>query len=764
MKKILLISVLLLSIMLVQCGFSRDEGAYNADISISDIEVSDTEIPVFGKIEIDVFLSGHDSDRSDLDNITLSGRFVTPSGDLKEIAGFYTEEYDLTREKGREILIGKGKPFWRVRFCPEEEGTYRVVLHISKGKTTEQRGPFFFDAVKNEVPGFVKVDKQHGFYMEFDDGTPYFAVGESIAWVKRNNTIREYEYFFDKLKENKCNYSRVWLVEWNMPIEWIETDETSGTVFGIGKYSLDNSWKLDQVFKTAEEKGIYLLLTLDTYGSIMEEKGFWGEGKWHRNPYNSINGGPCETPEDFWTDKKAKELFKKKLKYIISRWGYSPNLLAFELWNEVNAPVEWVKEMSEYIKKEDPYGHLVTTSIGYPFDKKHLYDESKVWELDSIDFTQTHLYGEGGNIKDIAKAVSEKCWEMAERYKKPHLMAEIGLDCRADDAKYDKTGKGVQLHNSLWASVMSKSFGTSMTHWKEYVEKFDLYHQFAAVSNFTETINWTEREWNKVRIQNVTRNKQKSRQYEDMIVECAGDWAEPGGEEITITEKGLVRGKVNQFIHGVSKSDMRYSPVFHVQYPVDGKFILEVDSVAQGAELKVYIDGEKTWEHVFLTGPGEGEWKKSVLNKDHDVYICEYDKKYEIPVSAGAHKIVIENDGIDWIRLKSIILTKYLDKNIPRITVMGLSSGTEAILWVKDKQYSWAVVHEKNSKEPEPINNIRLNILDMEDGRYGIEYWDTQTGNITGRYSAISEKGILPLEIKQLKNDIVCKVFKEEDE
>jgi hypothetical protein len=209
---------------------------------------------------------------------------------------------------------------------------------------------------------------------------------------------------------------------------------------------------------------------------------------------------------------------------------------------------------------------------------------------------------------------------------------------------------------------------------------------------------------------------------------------------------------------------MRYSPVFHVQYPVDGKFILEVDSVAQGAELKVYIDGEKTWEHVFLTGPGEGEWKKSVLNKDHDVYICEYDKKYEIPVSAGAHKIVIENDGIDWIRLKSIILTKYLDKNIPRITVMGLSSGTEAILWVKDKQYSWAVVHEKNSKEPEPINNIRLNILDMEDGRYGIEYWDTQTGNITGRYSAISEKGILPLEIKQLKNDIVCKVFKEEDE
>ena len=85
------------------------------------------------------------------------------------------------------------------------------------------------------------------------------------------------------------------------------------------------------------------------------------------------------------------------LRYIVARWGYSPNIMGWELWNEFNTVkayktelerslLEWTAEMARYIKSIDPNNHMTTTSLGScDFD-------DALWHLPEMDWAQMHGY------------------------------------------------------------------------------------------------------------------------------------------------------------------------------------------------------------------------------------------------------------------------------------------------------------------------------------------------------------------------------------
>ena len=41
-------------------------------------------------------------------------------------------------------------------------------------------------------------------------------------------------------------------------------------------------------------------------------------------------------PEDLWSNQSAWNYFQRRFRYLIARYGYSPALMAWELWNEVD--------------------------------------------------------------------------------------------------------------------------------------------------------------------------------------------------------------------------------------------------------------------------------------------------------------------------------------------------------------------------------------------------------------------------------------------
>ena len=90
----------------------------------------------------------------------------------------------------------------------------------------------------------------------------------------------------------------------------------------------------------------------------------------------------------------AREYSRRWLHYAVARWGHSPSVLTWELFNEVEwtdaiqkdhdwpAVVAWHNEMAAFVRSLDPYHHLVTTSSA--IDHPELYA--------TMDYYQPHAY------------------------------------------------------------------------------------------------------------------------------------------------------------------------------------------------------------------------------------------------------------------------------------------------------------------------------------------------------------------------------------
>jgi hypothetical protein len=87
----------------------------------------------------------------------------------------------------------------------------------------------------------------------------------------------------------------------------------------------------DTIVEAADKNGIFFPDGLQHHGQYSTRT----NPNWGENPWNAANGGFLAKPEDFFTDARAKALTKAKYRYIIARWGYSPSILAWELFNEV---------------------------------------------------------------------------------------------------------------------------------------------------------------------------------------------------------------------------------------------------------------------------------------------------------------------------------------------------------------------------------------------------------------------------------------------
>jgi len=466
-------------------------------LAIHNVVANTSKIGQFQTLEISINLSATYDNPFDSNDISIEGHFVSPQGEQIVIPGFFYQDYIRDKVGNTERLTLQGKPCFKVRFASINKGKWKYYMTVRDRTGEVKSDTQVFEIVESPNPGYIRQSKQNN-YLEFDSGRPFFAVGESIGWANRNRQTYDYDYYFARLVENKCNYSRIWMVPWNLALEWMNKGWPKGRFFGMGKYCLENAWRLDYILKLAEEKGIYILLTLGAYGDLMQEQGIWNEQMWGNNPYNMANGGPCENPWDFFSNEQAKDYYKKRLRYIVARWGHSPNILGWELLNEVKASPEWVSEMAKFIKEIDKTRHCVTTSLGYPFTEN--FNEFKIWQIPEIDFTQIHLYGYRGKSQDLIAELINKINTQTEIFKKPCLVSEFGIDSSKDDRFYDEKGLGVNLHNGLWAAAMSGSFGGAVNWWWDsYIEPNNLYYQYKALANFVEDINWAKN-WSAVKI------------------------------------------------------------------------------------------------------------------------------------------------------------------------------------------------------------------------------------------------------------------------
>ncbi|HYL53420.1 MAG TPA: hypothetical protein VEZ15_15710, partial [Acidimicrobiia bacterium] len=421
----------------------------------------------------------------DPDEIDVRAVFFPPDHGPIEVVAFWFQDYARSLVGGREHLTPKGAPHFLMRLTPETPGLWRWHWVIRQRGRTTYLGEQYLRVTPAKGHGFLRVSKRDPRYLAFDDGAPYFAVGENTGWYDARGTYA-YDDWFGALAKQHANFGRIWMSSWAFGIEWNDT--------GLGNYSnrLDRAWQLDRVLDEADHRDIYVMISLLNHGAFSTVF----NSEWANNPYNAVNGGPLSTPAEFFTNSEARKLFEQRLRYIVARWGWSTHVQSWELWNEVDltdrynsaAVASWHAEMTARLHALDPYDHLVTTSHAI------FAADPSVWKVPGLDFTQLHYYADTfPQYSNLSKTVMTWTADRSAVTGKPVVFGELGVDSRGPAETSADDPQGIGLHDGLWAGVVSGDFGTAMPWWWDNLiaaEPNRYYPMFGSVATFVARVPW----------------------------------------------------------------------------------------------------------------------------------------------------------------------------------------------------------------------------------------------------------------------------------
>ena len=438
------------------------------------------------RFEITMQISRWYENPFDPEQVTVDGEFTAPSGKKFSVPGFYFQDFSRRwLADGSEACDARGLACWKVRYCPTEAGEHAFQIKVKDWRgdtltTEEQR----FTAADAKFRGFVRIDPKDPHFLSFsEDNSFFYPIGMIVRspWDKREQYEYEfdivegrgtygYDEFFTSMSQTNMNFTRVWMSAWWTALEWSHGYRRDYA--GIGRYNQMNAWRMDYVVDLAEKLGIYIDVTLHNHGQF-RARDF--DSEWYDNAYYSGQGGPVDTPTEFWTDPKAREYLRKRLRYIAGRWGPSPAIGWWELSNEVDLVgdynseriASWHKAMGDYMKEVDPYKHITTTHYTYGH-----YDPD-VLGLKEIEIGQSTAY---------RADMVERCIELYNDHHvlgKPAYVNEFGVGKSHLELRYN-------LHSGLWASSVMPFCGNALFWWWHYVQQKNEYPQYASLIRFRE--------------------------------------------------------------------------------------------------------------------------------------------------------------------------------------------------------------------------------------------------------------------------------------
>ncbi len=731
----------------------------------------------WSKFEVSLDVSGAWTNPFDYDEIGVACTFTAPDGQTTTVDGFFMQEYQISNEQtGGLTPVGNGR--FKVRFSPNQPGVWKYALSCTNASGTGTFPEQTFNAVAPSAgsKGFVRSDMTN--YLHFDNGEQYIPVGENICWYQ-SNAYTDYKKWLTQLSDNGGNYFRLWQCQWGLGIEW--KNNVSG-FSGLRKYKQNSAFYTDWLLDFCAEKGIYVMLCLQHHGQVSSIV----NSNWSENPYNQANGGPCANTWDFFTNTAAKNHTKNRLRYIVARWGYSCNILNWELFNEVDwtdqfdakkgEVAAWHDEMAAWLNDKDPNRHLVSTSFAQDFTWQSIsprriitsrnilnwelfnevdwrlrgaawHDEMAAWLIDKdpnrhlvstsfaqdfydpgvwnqphIDFTQTHYYIETPNLE---RALASGIHKYLDNFGKPTINGEFGLTTSGTGLSA-LDPDGIHLHNSLWGSLFAGAMGAGATWWWDnYVEPKNLYHHFAPVAAVTQHIPFQ------------AGNLMPAQGYAtgvpaDLVLTPSLGWAALADTSFTIQPGGAVTpagASLSEFLYG-SQWNTQYKrpPVFHFIHPQGGVFKVKTGGqTGQSPKIAIWLDGVK------------------VLDQNGQI-----NQTYQIDVPAGQHTLKVDNTGTDWISVSAYTfegLGSALDVYVLKSPDQDKIAG-----WALNNRYNHAYINANG--QPAPASGALLTVPDVKNGAYNARLYDCLTGNLISVEPVTVANGALTLPLPDVLWDI----------
>ncbi|MFH1371056.1 MAG: cellulase family glycosylhydrolase [Planctomycetota bacterium] len=410
------------------------------------------------------------------------------------IPGFYYRAYTVSGNNPERYTTA-GAISWKARFAPSILGSYTcdiAVKDVDGTATVTNAGSF--TCQESGKKGFIKVDPNNHEFLKYDNGDTRIDIGQNIGWNNGSlpgGGIAGWDYFLKKLHNAGANWVRLWSctygADYGVAMEF-PPGLWGNTYFqGPGKPSLQTSMRMDRYVEIAEQNDVAIQFCLQHHGQVSTTT----NPDWDTNPYNIANtGGFLSDPCQYFTDANAIKLTKNKYRYIVARWGYSPAIYAWELFNEVQWTngwksqqanvIAWHNTMASYIRSIDKFKHPVTTS-------SHGSGVENLWNLPDINLVQMHYYG-----NDTIRTFEQTALSLAD-FNKPVLMAEFGLGGGPEGSTQPEPyatqlKEGLEMHNGIWIAFFAKSSG-HLWWWDNYIDPCNLYGVYTPLSVYAANEN-----------------------------------------------------------------------------------------------------------------------------------------------------------------------------------------------------------------------------------------------------------------------------------
>ena len=448
-------------------------------LRILNFRTNAVAVPRYGLFEVSFALSREYDNPFDPRQVEVEATFSAPSGRTMSVPGFYTQDYSRRLEKNREVLIPRGRPEWKVRFAPREIGEYVYTVRVRDGDLLESE-PRRFTCTSSDRPGPVRVSEKDPQYFEFENGEFFYPIGHNIPatynvkaaerlglHVLKHEGTFAYDRFLEGMARAGENFARIWLASWSFGLEWTRRYDIAYK--GLGRYNLENAWRLDYVLEQCRRRGIYVQLALTTFGHYRSAE---FEGDWSYSPYNQANGGPLSSAAAFWSDPRAQESYRRMLRYVTARWGYDTTITSWELCNEIDlvdgyaqqraAIVQWHRDCAAALRRTDQGRRLITTSFA-----NWTHDDA-ILSLPEISYSSTNRY------ETDVPSILQEVYALKSRYRKPAIVTETGQDFKG--AGPETTERYIPI--CIWSSYMMPFAGSAMQWWWDFIDDRDLYFHF----------------------------------------------------------------------------------------------------------------------------------------------------------------------------------------------------------------------------------------------------------------------------------------------
>ncbi|HXQ80621.1 MAG TPA: hypothetical protein VN775_04860 [Opitutaceae bacterium] len=629
--------------------------------------------------------------------------FVAPENAM--VDNRYARELwaEITTPSGQKLTLpayyADGGLF-AVRARPDEIGTYRfgsvsettMGIHETGLVVSLVSPAEVQNTARTRLPAILR-DPKNPRQLARSDGHPFVPLGANLAWAPDDQPDR-LNYYLGALPafaHANLNWMRVWMAHWSgLNLDWLPKDMGPSPKPGFFEERVAETW--DQLLAAAEENGVYVQVVLQHHGQFNTTN----DSNWAENPWNAANpGGFLKSPADFFTDRNAQVFTLIKYRYIVARWGWSPAVFAWELFNEVHWTdafkqgretdvARWHNEMATFIRTVDVYGHLITTSTENL--RSPIYGK--------MDFCQPHLYA--ANLIAGARSFDPPC----DALDRPVFYGEMGDDHEPFSAEVKKAG--LNIVPPVWASIMGQ--GTMPAQpWNgwQLLEQKRL-DQLGAVFRFLVL--------NRVLAQ-------AGLQAFSAVVECperaplkivAGQvWQRRAAPDFAYPLDGTVpieAASVPAILVGSAASVADGFPdraTYHLDLPAQTTLRVRAGAMGPGvAGLRVSVDGHIGATHRW--DGGSGAPVPAVL---------------EVAVAAGLHTILVENPGPDWIEVPEIDL--------------GLETSALALIGRRNDRFIEAWIwHRKNlyAVNPSVPAGGTAVLENVPAGSWKVAWWDTQKG------------------------------------